>query len=753
MVSVYQNPLLKALKGTKSLVFALFLDIMHKALKYLTNMKRFPIVVMFALTGSFLAFRSIGNINHNGNPPGKYEEILKMVGEMMAQAHYSPQDINDAFSKKVFKKFMDDLDPEKNMYLRSDIESLQNKYDAKIDDEIKGSNVEFFLAAGKNFNQRMEEVAVIYKNILDKPFNFNVDEEVILDGDKLSYPATDAERRERWRKKLKFMTLERYVELLDIREKNKGKENFVVKTDAELEKEAREKVKRLMDRTFERFRFKFTDDDKFNVFVNAITTTMDPHSEFFPPVDKRYFDEEMSGRFYGIGASLQYDDGNIKVSSILAGSPASKSNELTPGDVIQKVAQGKEEPVDLTGFVVTDAVKLIRGKKGTEVRLTVKKIDGTVKVVTLQRDEIVQDETFARSAIVQSGNARIGYIFLPEFYADFEHANGNRSYIDVAKEVTKLKEEKVDGIVIDLRNNGGGSLYDVVQMAGLFIDEGPVVQVKDRENKPTVLKDKDRSVLYTGPLAVMVNEFSASASEIFAAAIQDYGRGVVIGSTSTYGKGTVQRNIGLDRETGFSMSNSDLGTVKLTLQKFYRINGGSTQLKGVYSDIVLPDQLEYLKVREKDDVDALPWDEINKSPYSAWNAGYDLKTIQQLSNTRLEKDQRFKLIKENTDWLAKQNDKTYSLQLDKYRKDQKMIRSTFAQIDSLTKLNEELNVRALAGEENRWAEDKNKQERFNLWLKSLRKDIYLDQTVKVVNDIINQQNLVMKKPEEAKKAF
>ncbi len=716
-------------------------------------MKRFPIVVMFALTGSFLAFRSIGNINHNGNPPGKYEEILKMVGEMMAQAHYSPQDINDAFSKKVFKKFMDDLDPEKNMYLRSDIESLQNKYDAKIDDEIKGSNVEFFLAAGKNFNQRMEEVAVIYKNILDKPFNFNVDEEVILDGDKLSYPATDAERRERWRKKLKFMTLERYVELLDIREKNKGKENFVVKTDAELEKEAREKVKRLMDRTFERFRFKFTDDDKFNVFVNAITTTMDPHSEFFPPVDKRYFDEEMSGRFYGIGASLQYDDGNIKVSSILAGSPASKSNELTPGDVIQKVAQGKEEPVDLTGFVVTDAVKLIRGKKGTEVRLTVKKIDGTVKVVTLQRDEIVQDETFARSAIVQSGNARIGYIFLPEFYADFEHANGNRSYIDVAKEVTKLKEEKVDGIVIDLRNNGGGSLYDVVQMAGLFIDEGPVVQVKDRENKPTVLKDKDRSVLYTGPLAVMVNEFSASASEIFAAAIQDYGRGVVIGSTSTYGKGTVQRNIGLDRETGFSMSNSDLGTVKLTLQKFYRINGGSTQLKGVYSDIVLPDQLEYLKVREKDDVDALPWDEINKSPYSAWNAGYDLKTIQQLSNTRLEKDQRFKLIKENTDWLAKQNDKTYSLQLDKYRKDQKMIRSTFAQIDSLTKLNEELNVRALAGEENRWAEDKNKQERFNLWLKSLRKDIYLDQTVKVVNDIINQQNLVMKKPEEAKKAF
>jgi carboxyl-terminal processing protease len=745
---------LKGVKGTKSIVFTLFL-VMRQAFKYLTNMKRLPIVVLLALTGSFLAFRSIGNTTHNSNstPPGKYEQILRLVGEMMSQAHYSPQDINDAFSKKVFKKFMGDLDPEKNMYLQADIEQLQKKYETRIDDEIKGADAAFFLAAGKNFNQRMEEVALVYNEFLLKPFDFSVDEEVVLDADKLSYPATESERKERWRKKLKYLTLERYVESLDIREKNKGKEGFVVKTDEELEKEAREKVKKLMDRTFDRFRFKFSDDDKFNVFVNAITTTMDPHSEFFPPVDKRYFDEEMSGRFYGIGASLQYDEGNIKVASILTGSPAAKSGELQPGDFIQKVAQGKEEPVDLTGFVVTDAVKLIRGKKGTEVRLTVKKLDGTIKVVTLIRDEIVQDETFARSAVVKTTGGKIGYIFLPEFYADFDNPNGNRSYIDVMKEVVKLKEEKVDGIVIDLRNNGGGSLYDVVQMAGLFIEDGPIVQVKDKENKASVLKDKDRNVLYTGPLAVMVNEFSASASEIFAAAIQDYGRGVVIGSTSTYGKGTVQRNIGLDPETGFSMSNSELGTVKLTLQKFYRINGGSTQLRGVASDIVLPDNLEYLKVREKDDEDALPWDEINKSPYSAWNAGYDLKTIQQLSSQRLENDVRFKLIKENTDWLAKQNDRTYSLQLTTYRAEQKMIRATFSQLESLLRLKDEIDVTALTGEENRWANDKNKQDRFNLWLKTLRKDIYLDQAVKVVNDIIGQQNIVKAKSEEPKKAF
>jgi len=713
-------------------------------------MKRLPIVILMIVAGSFLAFQTMGT--HTKNPPSKYEQILKLVGDVLTQGHYSPQDINDDFSKKIFSKFMNDLDPEKNIYLQEDLDLLKKKYETRIDEEIKGAPVEFFLAAGKTFNTRMEAAAAICTELLSRPFDFTIDEEVLLDGEKLKYAANSAEIKERWRKKLKYMTLERYSDLLDVREKNKGKEDFVVKTDTELEKDAREKTKKVIDRLFERFRFKFTDDDKFNLFVNAITTTMDPHTEFFPPVDKRYFDEEMSGRFFGIGASLQYDEGNIKVSSILTGSPAWKSGELQQGDVIQKVGQGKEESVDLTGFVVTDAVKLIRGKKGTEVKLTVKKTDGTLKVVSLIRDQIVQDETFARSAIVKNANSKIGYIFLPEFYADFENPNGNRSYTDVAKEVAKLKEEKVDGIVIDLRNNGGGSLYDVVQMVGLFIDEGPIVQVKDRDNKPSILKDKDRSVLYSGPLAVMVNEFSASASEIFAAAIQDYGRGVIIGSTSTYGKGTVQRNIGLDQV--FNSSDSDLGTVKLTLQKFYRVNGGSTQLKGVTSDIVVPDQLEYLKVREKDDADALPWDEINKSPYASWNAGYDLKTIQQLATQRLDKDPAFRLIKENTDWLAQQNDKRFSLQLDKYRKEQKAIRTTFAQNNELIKLKDENNVTALPNEVNRWANDQNKQDRFNQWLKNLRKDIYLDQAVKVVNDIIGQQNLVKAKTaEEQKKAF
>ncbi|MDP9230518.1 MAG: carboxy terminal-processing peptidase, partial [Bacteroidota bacterium] len=643
----------------------------------------------------------------------------------------------------------------KNIFMQSDIEALKKKYETRIDDEMKGAPIEFFLAASQIFNKRVEEASKLYNEILAEPFDFKIDENVIMDPDKLDFVSKETDRKEMWRKRLKYMALERFAESLDIREKNKGKADFVVKADQELEKEALDKVKKLMDRTFDRYRYKFSDDEKFNIFMNSITTTMDPHTTFFPPVDKRYFDEQMSGRFFGIGASLQYDEGNIKIASLISGSPAWKSGDIQVGDVITKVAQGKEEPVDMTGFVVEDAVKLIRGKKGTEVKLTLKKQDGTLKTVSIIRDEIVQDETFARSAIVKTGPSKIGYIFLPEFYADFEHPNGNRSYIDVAKEIIKLKEEKVDGIVMDLRNNGGGSLYDVVQMAGLFIEEGPIVQVKDREGKPTILRDKDnKSVLYDGPLAVMVNEFSASASEIFAAAIQDYNRGVIIGST-TYGKGTVQRSIGLDPDAGLLTSNSELGTVKLTLQKYYRINGGSTQLRGVYPDIILPDNLELLKFREKDDPDALPWDEIAKAPYATWNSGYDLKTVQRLSNDRVQSSEVFKLIKENTEWLSKQNDKEYSLQLDNYRKDQKAIRNTVTQLQQLMKLDNEMNVTSLPQEANKYANDKDKQDRFTNWVKNLRKDIYLDQAVKTLNDMIQQRNIALgsQKNEPAKKAF
>ena len=715
-------------------------------------MKRLPILVMLVVAGTFLAFQSLGK---SSNPPSKYDKILRNVGQMLMEAHYSPKDINDEFSKKIFSKYLADLENnlslDKKIFLQTDYDDLKKKYETRIDEELKGETpAEFFLVAGGLFNKRMEETAKLYNDILAEPFNYTVDENVVLDADKMKTPATETERKEAWRKYLKYLSLDRYVELLDSREKNKGKEGFVVKTDSELEKDARDKVKRLMDRTFDRYRHKFSDDDKFNIFVNDITMSMDPHTEFFPPVDKRYFDEQMSGSFFGIGASLVNDDGNIKINTLITGSPAWKSGEVQIGDIIMKVAQGKNDAVELTGYAVEDAVKLIRGSEGSEVKLTLKKADGSVKVISLIRAKIVQEETFARSAIVKNGTEKIGYIYLPEFYADFEHPDGARCSVDVANEIKKLKEEKVSGIIMDLRSNGGGSLYDVVQMAGLFIEEGPIVQVKDRDGKPSVLKDKDRGVLYDGPLAVMVNEFSASASEIFAAAIQDYNRGVIIGSTSTYGKGTVQRNIGLDFTSNLLGSNSDLGTVKLTLQKFYRINGGSTQLKGVASDIVLPDDRELWKFREKDDPDALPWDEISKVAYNPWNPGYDLQTVKKMEQERLNNSNVFKTIKENTEWLDKQNDKEYPLQLEKYRQQQKAILATVKQNETLIKLKDSLDVSFVPRDKNMFASDKTKQDRFDNWLKGLTKDIYLDQAVKVMNDMINQKNLAQANKNPAK---
>ncbi len=706
----------------------------------MVSKKSLPVLIAIVIGGILIAFTTLGN----GNPPTKYEKIFQQVAEMLEEAHYSPHKIDDNFSKQIFQKFMGNLDPDKNIFLQSDIKELK-KFETRIDDELHGAPLQFFTAANVIYQKRLGEVSGLYKAILATPFNYTVDETVIIDGDKLDFPANETARKDSWRKKLKYLALERYADLLDAREQNKGTEGFVVKTDAELEKESRERVIKIMGRNFERLNNKFTEEERFNMLVNTITNTMDPHTTFFPPVEKRYFDEQMSGRFFGIGASLRADDGSIKIATLVTGSPAWKSQQIQVGDAVMKVAQGAEEPVDLTGFDVEDAVKLIRGKKGTEVRLSLKKADGSVKTVTMIRDEIVTDETFAKSAIINENGKKIGYIWLPEFYADWERPNGARSAMDVAREILKLKEQNIDGIIMDLRNNGGGSLYDVVQMVGFFIDEGPIVQVKDRDGNPNVLRDRDKTVFYDGPLAVMVNEFSASASEIFAAAIQDYNRGVIIGSTSTYGKGTVQRNIGLEGNTGLIASSAqELGTVKLTLQKFYRINGGSTQLKGVTPDIVIPDQLEYLKYREKDNPDALPWDEIKKADYVSAKSYYDLPSIRTASLGRISTNQSFNAIKESTSWLAKINDKEYSLNMEKYRAEQKQIKATIKKVEEINKTAPALELALIPNDEKKLSADNDKLERRKQWIKNLSKDIYLGESVNVMNDMIREIALVRK---------
>ena len=710
---------------------------MNQFIKFMKSTKGLILIVVFLLGGLFVAFSN----NSDKESVTQQQRLLEIVGDLLEKQHYNPQDINDEFSKKIFNKFIEEMDADKNLFLESDIISLK-KYETTLDDEIHGkSTIQFIPAFNIIYDKRTEEVITAFRKILDKPFNYSIDEYVVTNNDKLTFCKTEAEREVRIGKKLKYMALDRYVDLLDQRSKSVV-DSVKNTTDAKLEIEARSKVLKGMDKIYGRLKAKFVGDERFNTYVNVIVNLMDPHTDYFPPIEKRVFDEQMSGRFFGIGAQLQEQDGNIKIASLMPAYPAQRSGELSVNDIILKVAQGNEEPVDIIGYEITDAVKLIRGKKDTEVKLTIKKVDGTTKVVSLIRAEIVQDEAYVRSAVINNDKGeKIGYIWVPDFYANFEDMNGARCSDDVAKEIIKLKAANIKGLIMDLRYNGGGSLYEVVQMVGLFVPGGPVVQVRDKDGKSTVLDDRTNSVLYNGPLTVMVNEASASASEIFAAAIQDYNRGLIVGS-STYGKGTVQKNIPLSRKLDFfgnSNDQKDLGFLKLTFQKFYRINGGSTQLKGVTPDIALPDVLDYLKIREKDNSSSLGWDEINKANYKPFSNLFFNQDLIKKENDEIASNLNFKLFKDNSSWLNKRVDEEKPLQLEKYRGYQKRIANTVEQNNKLLKVDKGLVIDVLKDDYDKFYNnpDKPKGERYQAWLKGIKFDLYINQSLKITNNMIN----------------
>ncbi|MEP7237397.1 MAG: carboxy terminal-processing peptidase [Ferruginibacter sp.] len=714
---------------------------MQKIAQFMMSKKFIPVVLVLTAASFFVAFQSQGKPDGD-NPKSKYTRIIRNVGLLLEQGHYSPKTIDDNFSKLVLKKFIQEMDADKNIFLQGDIDGFA-KFENKIDDEIHGAELLSFFTISEVYIKRLKETAGLYTDILAKPFDFTKDESVMLDREKLDNPKTEAERKDIWRKRLKYMTLDRYNALLETRDKNKDSANFKVKADSTLEREARDAVRKQIDRYFATKITRENNDENFSTFVNAITGSMDPHTDYFAPVDKRGFDESMKGSFYGIGAQLKEDDGKIKIANLISGGPAWKDGVLKAEDEIIKVAQGNEEPVDVTGYSVTDAVKIIRGeKKGSTVKLTVRRMDGSIVVISIVRDEIKLDDTFVKSAII-NGDHKVGYIYLPEFYVDFNDPNGAKCSEDVAREIEKLKAENVEGIIMDLRGNGGGSLPEVVKMVGLFIEDGPVCIVKGRgEDKPYQWKDKDKSIAYSGPLTVMVDEFSASASEIFAAAIQDYKRGIIIGSTSTYGKGTVQRSIPLNPESDNAIFSNkvveDLGSVKLTLQKFYRINGGATQLKGVTPDIIIPDRYENLKFREKDNTAALPWDEIAKAEYKPWTSTISNDAVINQSDAQIARNTTFNKIKESIDWIEKYSDKAYSLNLNKYREEQKQFRAKAKELDELYKLNKDLSVKNIAVDMATINSAKDKMDKNTQWLKRVGADIYIDETVKVMNNMITQ---------------
>ena len=636
----------------------------------------------------FFAFKTTEKQNGE-SPEIRHRKLLSTIGHLLETEHYSPRKIDDDFSKDVFKEYLKALDPEKNIFLQSDINALR-VYETKLDDEIHGDAILFQPATSVIYEKRVTEARKVFETVIQTPFDFSIDDSVLLDVDVKLAPLNENDRNTYWHQILKYKTLDRFVNLTEEREKNKSKEKFVVKADSTLEREARASVKKEYLKRFERLEKTFDKEKRFELFLNTITGLMDPHTDYMAPVEKRSFTEQMSGTFYGIGAQLTQDDNGIKIASIQPGGAAWKSGQLVVNDVIVKVAQGADEPVDVSGYETTDAVKLIRGNLGTEVRLTIRKPDGSYKIVALKREKIVLDEGFARSAIIQKGADKYGYILLPDFYADFEREDGARCARDVAKEIEKLKAENVKGIAIDVRYNGGGSLYEVVQMAGLFIDQGPMVQIRNKEGRSQTLSDEVPGSIYNGPLVVMVNEFSASASEIFAGAIQDYKRGIIMGSTSTYGKGTVQRNVPFGKPLDDLGIQTEYGAVKLTFQKFYRVTGSSTQRKGVVPDVILPDEYEFLKYREKDNESSLPWDEMSRAKFQVWPGNAPIAAIAAKVNDKIAKDTSMIAFKKTLAWVSTQMDRPVHLKLDKYIAFRKQLQSTMIQNDNRLKLKDSM---------------------------------------------------------------
>ncbi|MGV3539611.1 MAG: carboxy terminal-processing peptidase [Rufibacter sp.] len=670
------------------------------------------------------------------NKDQKNEVLTKVLVQGLSQAHYSPERLDDAFSQKAFDLYLERLDYNKKFLLQSDVNQLK-AYQTKLDDEFKGGSFKFFDLSMTIFKNRLKEAESYYKEILEKPFTFDKEETIEVKPEKIQFATSPAALKEEWRKYLKYQALVRVADAIDSQEKtDSAASKEPKKSMQELEADARKKLRENYEDLFKRMN-QLENEDWRSTYLNSFANVYDPHTEYYAPKEKEDFDYEFSGRLEGIGALLQEKDGFIRVSEITPGSPSYMQGELKPGDVILKVAQGDQPPVDIQGMRIDKAVTLIRGKKGTEVRLTVKKVDGTMKVISIIRDVVVREEGYAKSLLIK-GQKPIGYIHLPAFYADFKNAGGRNSGEDVAMEVQKLKQENAQGIILDLRNNGGGSLQDVVDMVGLFIKSGPVVQVKSANGAPTVLEDRDPQVQFGGPLVVLVNENSASASEILAAAIQDYKRGVIVGS-STYGKGTVQQFFDLDQVLPASYDAvKPLGHLKLTTQKYYRISGKTVQLRGVTPDVVLPDTYTYLKYGEKEQEYALPFDEIQGAKFTAWSSpAIPMEKVKTTAKSRINQSPTFSLINQSALRLKERTEEsTRSLKLSTYLTQERAAQAQAKKLEEARKNIPQLEVATLKPDVSKLAADTAASARFQAFTRNAKKDLYIQEAVAIIKDIM-----------------
>ncbi|MCO6478130.1 MAG: carboxy terminal-processing peptidase [Phaeodactylibacter sp.] len=687
---------------------------------------------------SILAIALLAAAIYPQTDDGEKEAVLmQSIISGFTQLHFRPKAIDDDFSEDVYDFYLDQIDGSRRFLTEEDVARLE-PYKYELDDQINTSSFEFFNLSQELRLASFEKTQAYYREILAQPFDYTINEYIELDGEKREFADDDGELREFWRKYAKYETMQRLARKLEEQEE-KGEEEEK-RSFEELEKEAREEVMEFFDDWYNRME-KLKREDYLSVYLNAITHIFDPHSEYYKPIDKENFNIQFSGRLEGIGASLRTEGDYTKVVRIVVGGPAWKQKELEEDDTILKVKQEDEkEPVDITGMQINDVVQLIRGKKGTNVTLTIKKIDGTVKNITIERDVVILEEQFAKSLILPGAEEgeKVGYINLPSFYADFQNSDGQSSAKDIERELEKLKAEGVDGIILDLRYNGGGSLRDVQKMTGYFIEKGPVVQVKSRGSEPEVLRDVDPRVQYDGPLIVMVNTYSASASEILAAALQDYNRAIIVGSKSTFGKGTVQRFLDLDRTIRGYNEIKPLGEIKLTIQKFFRINGGSNQLRGVESDIVLPDNFHYITTGERDREYAMEWTEIEPAEFSQNVIQVkNMDEIRRRSEERIAQDPTFQMVLENAKRLKEQRDfSEYPLELDSYQALLDKQEAEAEKYDSLFDKEVNQGVSNLAIDLPHIESDESRKARNDDWLESVKKDIYIKETLNIMHDLI-----------------
>ena len=683
---------------------------------------------------SFLIFTFVSSHVIDYDNPSKDKLLIEIVSYVLNKGHYSPSQINDEFSEEVYKNFLNGVDSRHLFFIQSDIDFFDS-YKFEIDNQIKSSKIDFFNLSHQRYLQRLNQVKSFYPSLLNQSFDFSLDEKINLDFENMSYSKSLSQLKKQWRKFLKFNALGIYTNLKeeDNRKKEKNPE-YNLKADNEIEIETRDVLKEDMKYFFEA-RDDLNRNDYFSIYVNSIALQFDPHTSYFAPSAKDRFDQNISGKFEGIGARLTKRNQEVEIVDIISGGPVWRENTLRPGDKILKVSQMNETPVDVVGMRLDDVIKLIKGPKGTQVILTVKKVDGSIIDVTLTRDIIELEEAFAKSTIIEKDNIRYGLINLPRFYVDFQDYGKRNAATDVKDEIQKLKKQDVMGIIIDLRNNGGGSLQTVVDMAGYFIENGPIVQVKSTGGKKQILFDTDNQIEWKGALVLIVNEFSASASEILAAAFQDYRRGIVLGSKQTYGKGTVQNMIDLNKIISGN-TYGDLGAMKLTTDKFYRINGGSTQLEGVKSDVIFPNRYSYIEVGEKDQENPLKWDKITPASYKTFINEDRVLHIIEKSNKRLESNPYVKLIDEQAKLIKqRQENSEYTLNYENLIKQKEIEDFESEKFKKLNQFNNTLSFYPTQIDSEKISNDSISIKKRERWEETLSKDIYIEEAVNILNDL------------------